>query len=65
MPKYRLICPECSAVVITAYPEAVIWERCPACKRHMWDHGDVLMADRITHDIKDRRRIGVDPESKM
>lgn len=65
MSKYRLICPGCSAVVITAYPEAVVWELCPACKRHRWDQCDILMADCITHDINDRCGIGVDPEIKM
>lgn len=47
MSKYRLICPECNAVVITTYPEAAVWELCPACKRHMWDLHDVRMADKM------------------
>jgi hypothetical protein len=47
MSKYRLICPECSAAVITTYPEAAVWELCPGCRRHMWDLFDARMADKI------------------
>lgn len=47
MSKYRLICPECSAVVITTYPEAAVWELCPACKHHRWDLYDARMADKV------------------
>lgn len=45
MLKYRLICPECNAAFITTYPEAVVWELCPVCRRHMWDLNDARMAD--------------------
>lgn len=45
--KYRLICPECSAVVLIPYPEAAVWELCPSCRRHMWDLYDARMADRM------------------
>ena len=45
MPNFRIICPECGAVVLTASAEAAIWELCPACRHHVWDMGDVLMAD--------------------
>jgi hypothetical protein len=47
MSKYRLICPECSTIVLTSYPEAAIWELCPACRRHTWDLHDARMADKI------------------
>jgi len=47
MSKYRLICPECSAVVITPYPEVAVWELCPGCRRHRWDLYDARMADKV------------------
>jgi len=45
MTEFKISCPECSAVVITAHPEALIWERCPACRRHVWETNDLLMAE--------------------
>lgn len=42
----KLICPECSAVVVTSRPEVLIWERCPGCKSHIWDTYDMMMAER-------------------
>ncbi len=45
MAKFKIICPECGAVVITASPESLIWERCPGCRHHVWDTYDALMAD--------------------
>jgi hypothetical protein len=45
MVKFRLICPECDAVIITSSPEALAWELCPGCKSHIWDMCDALMAD--------------------
>ncbi len=45
--KFKITCPECEAEVIVASPEAVIWERCPACRIHMWDMNDVLMAEAV------------------
>jgi uncharacterized protein with PIN domain len=47
MSKYRLICPECNAVVLTTYPEAAVWELCPSCRRHVWDLHDARMADKV------------------
>lgn len=47
MPRYRLICPDCNAVLVTAYPEAAVWELCPACRQYMWDPYDARMADLI------------------
>ena len=47
MTEFKISCPECSAVVITAHPEAIIWERCPACRRHVWETNDLLMAEVI------------------
>jgi hypothetical protein len=43
----QVICPECEAVIITPVPEALIWERCPSCKQHIWDANDVLMAEAV------------------
>ncbi len=45
MVKFKLICPDCDAVIITSSAEALIWEVCPACRRHRWDMGDVMMAE--------------------
>lgn len=41
----KLICPECSAVIITKHPEIILWERCPACNSHIWDDYDLMMAE--------------------
>ena len=54
MSKYRLICPECSAALITTYPEAAVWELCPACRRHMWDINDARMADVLPESQENR-----------
>jgi hypothetical protein len=43
--KFKLICPDCNAVIVTESPEMMIWELCPACKHYVWDMNDVLMAD--------------------
>jgi len=43
----QVICPVCAAVIITPVPEALMWERCPSCKRHIWDANDVLMAEAV------------------
>ena len=48
--RYRMICPECGAAVLTSYPEAVVWEMCPACKHHVWDIFDARMADKVQHE---------------
>lgn len=45
MAKFKLICPDCGATVVTASPEAVIWELCPGCNHHLWDGFDALMAE--------------------
>lgn len=45
MVKFKLTCPMCGAVTVTAYPNAVIWDKCPGCKSHLWDDFDILMAD--------------------
>ncbi len=45
--KYRITCPECETAIIVASPEAAIWERCPACRIHVWDMNDVLMAEAV------------------
>jgi hypothetical protein len=45
MVKFSLICPDCDAVIITSSPEAMVWELCPSCRKHIWDMYDALMAD--------------------
>ena len=45
MVNFRMICPDCGAVVIAASPQALVWELCPGCGSHIWDLSDVLMAD--------------------
>lgn len=57
MSKYRLICPECGAVVITTSPEAVVWELCPGCRSHMWDVYDVMMAEVTIQEFVDSKRL--------
>ncbi len=47
MKKYRIICPECSTGFLVDAPEALVWDRCPVCKVHVWDMYDALMADRM------------------
>jgi len=45
MVKFKMCCPDCGAVIITASPQAIIWEVCPGCGKHFWDRYDVLMAE--------------------
>ena len=45
MIKFKLICPDCNAVIITASPEAMVWELCPGCKHYILDIYDVMMAE--------------------
>jgi Zn-finger nucleic acid-binding protein len=56
MVKFQVTCPECRAAVVTAHPEALVWERCPGCRRHIWDRYDALMAEEVRPDT-DRRRV--------
>ncbi len=51
--KYQIICPECGVAVVTERLEAIVWERCPGCMRHIWDRYDVLMADKYVSDTGD------------
>ncbi len=46
MTKFRIICPECGHSTVAQYPRSMLWERCPACRRHIWDEYDALMAER-------------------
>ena len=55
MVKFRLICPECDAVIMTSSPEAMVWEQCPGCRKHIWDMYDALMADVCTHSQSNAR----------
>lgn len=43
--KFKMSCPNCNAAIITACPDAVIWELCPSCRRHVWDGYDAKMAE--------------------
>lgn len=45
--KFRMICPQCSAIFLVDSPQALVWERCPACNSHVWDNFDALLADRM------------------
>jgi len=45
MIKFKIMCPVCGAVIISAMPESLIWEHCPSCKSHIWDKFDIMMAD--------------------
>jgi Zn-finger nucleic acid-binding protein len=55
MTKYLLICPDCGTNIVTAIPEAVMWELCPGCYRHGWDLLDVKMAEQISGQSGDDR----------
>ncbi len=50
MIRFRIICPECGAVVITPNRLAAVLEVCPSCRRHVWDLYDALMADHVSPD---------------
>jgi len=45
MIKYKMICPICSAVLVASSRESAIWERCPRCKKHIWDSYDAMLAE--------------------
>ncbi len=47
MTKFKIICPDCSAVIVTAYPESMIWELCPHCRHHIIDNFDALMSHAV------------------
>ena len=55
--KYRMICPECGAAVLTGYPEAVVWEVCPVCRHHIWDVYDARMADKVSQEAGFHERV--------
>jgi Zn-finger nucleic acid-binding protein len=50
MTRFRIICPECGAALITANRLEAVLEVCPACKQHEWDMLDALLADHISLD---------------
>jgi Zn-finger nucleic acid-binding protein len=52
---FKITCPECGAVMITATPDAAILELCPLCRHHVWDKYDALMAEVWIPDAPDRR----------
>ncbi len=56
--KYKVICPECGIAVITAHPEAIVWEHCPGCMRHVWDRYDTMMAEAVRLDSDHAGEIG-------
>ncbi len=45
MIRYRMICPDCGAVVTTATRLTAVLEVCPSCRHHVWDVYDALLAD--------------------
>jgi len=48
MTRYRIICPDCGAIVITKTRLSALLENCPKCKHHIWDMYDALLADRCS-----------------
>ncbi len=62
MVRFKMICPDCGAAVMTTAPEAVVWERCQSCGLHIWDMYDALLADVVTSSKpeSDVRRINAD-----
>jgi hypothetical protein len=60
MTRFRMICPDCGAVVLSTSPRALVWELCPGCRHHVWDADDVMMADdSASGSGSDDRRLGV------
>lgn len=45
MTRFRIICPDCGAIIITATRLSAVLEVCPKCKKHIWDVYDALLAD--------------------
>ncbi len=45
MTRFRIICPECGAILIATSPLAPVFEACPKCRHHVWDVYDALLAD--------------------
>jgi hypothetical protein len=45
MIKFKVICPECGAWILTEAPKTLIWELCPGCKHYIMDIYDVMMAE--------------------
>jgi Zn-finger nucleic acid-binding protein len=56
--KYKVTCPECGVAVVTAHLEALVWEHCPGCGRHIWDRYDTMMAEEVRLDIDRRSETG-------
>lgn len=57
--KFKMTCPDCGVSVVTASPEALTWELCPSCRRHVWDAYDVLMAEAYSSRPEDSRSLGL------
>jgi len=47
MIKFKVICPNCGASVITPEPKALVWELCPGCMVYVWDIYDAMMAETV------------------
>ncbi len=45
MTRFRIICPDCGAIVITKTRLSALLECCPKCRQHIWDMYDALLAD--------------------
>jgi len=46
MLNFEIYCPECGeSVIVTSHPDVVVCDRCPACKSHIWDAYDLMMAE--------------------
>ncbi len=50
MVRFRIICPECNAVVLTQHRLAAVLELCPSCRHHVWDLQDALLADQVSQE---------------
>jgi len=58
MANFKIMCPKCFAMVITAHPEAMMWELCPGCRRHVWEAYDLMMAEMVVEEASTRGKAG-------
>jgi hypothetical protein len=57
--KFKMTCPDCGGAVVTDIPEALVWELCPSCMRHIWDSYDILMVEVYTSHSDDTGSLGL------
>jgi hypothetical protein len=63
MMRFKMTCPDCSAVIITRSPLAAVWELCPSCRRHVWDSYDALMAEAFASEKASISGHGIHPDN--